>query len=170
MKKKKTKKLSKVGKIMAKVSQWSFVVWFIVSISFQIGEVVFEIYEYYRLKNPVQTSITVENGHFEEKQVPVFKKKDFVGTCTTGVFEVDLKVYVTSDNLPTGVEGRFRWDSSNNPTITLLKGTNYVNVVAHEVSHFVDYVVRMKGINDTETRAYLQGYLTECVTKLIPKT
>lgn len=38
-----------------------------------------------------------------------------------------------------------------------------INTVAHEVSHLVDWVVQEKGIHDDETRAYLQGYFTECV-------
>lgn len=34
-----------------------------------------------------------------------------------------------------------------------------LSTVAHEVSHFIDKIIREAGIDDTETRAYLMGYV-----------
>jgi hypothetical protein len=43
------------------------------------------------------------------------------------------------------------------------------NIITHEVSHLVDYVMGDKGMADTETRAYLAGFLNEKVFDYVIK-
>lgn len=43
------------------------------------------------------------------------------------------------------------------------------NIITHEVSHLVDYVMGDKGMADTETRAYLAGYLNEKIFDYVLK-
>lgn len=35
------------------------------------------------------------------------------------------------------------------------------NIITHEVSHLVDYILEDRNINDAEARAYLNGYINE---------
>lgn len=98
--------------------------------------------------------------------------KDYVGTCETEVFLAKVKVYST-DVLPSGVLGKFYFTNQRRDSgvIAVSRGDrDVIDTVAHEVSHFVDHVVGGAGINDTETRAYLQGYYTQCVVNLLSKT
>jgi hypothetical protein len=43
------------------------------------------------------------------------------------------------------------------------------NVITHEVSHLVDYVLEHKGIEDGEARAYLSGYINEKIFDYVIK-
>lgn len=43
------------------------------------------------------------------------------------------------------------------------------NIITHEVSHLVDYVMGDKGMNDTETRAYLSGFINEKIFDYVLK-
>lgn len=165
MKKKATKK--------KKVLDYIFTTFVIMCVGVQVvsGAVVIKnkIVEMWRDHHPVQEVTIVQEGQIQTKEVPIYNSKDRAGACGTKDFEAEVQVYLTSDNLPEGVEGRFTIFGGGKPTITILKGTDYTNVIAHEVSHWVDAIVGSKGINDTETRAYLQGYFTQCVTDLINK-
>lgn len=43
------------------------------------------------------------------------------------------------------------------------------NIITHEVSHLVDYVMGDKGMADTETRAYLAGFINEKIFDYVLK-
>lgn len=84
-------------------------------------------------------------------------KDDFVGNCSSNMMYAGVDIYMT-DDIGKNIVGRYYNDEE-----TIVLTTNSIDVVAHEVSHFVDSIVKQKGIHDAETRAYLQGYFTECV-------
>ena len=85
---------------------------------------------------------------------------DYIGTCKADSMLTSVDVYWTSD-FKDGFQGLFNTELS-----IIILGSSNISIVTHEVSHFVDYVMYRKGINDGETRAYLQGYFTECVWRL----
>lgn len=73
------------------------------------------------------------------------------------VFVVDEVGTTTEEH----IAGRFYSDDDGFAAIVLENAG--INEVAHEVSHYVDWTLKEKGIRDSETRAYMQGYFTECV-------
>lgn len=95
-----------------------------------------------------------------------FTEKEFVGDCTDDGMEATVHVYL-SDNLQEGVQGMYM---PSYRVIAIRKTDlqiSLANVVSHEVSHYVDDMTQVKGINDGETRAYMEGYFTDCVMGLI---
>lgn len=115
---------------------------------------------------PPQSIVLSSNGEFKWEPL---SPKEKVGECVSTDIHAHLQVYI-SDKLPaTGVEGMFIPSSGSIVVKETSKSLELLEIVAHEVSHFVDAVVRAKNINDGETRAYLQGYFTDCVYKLVTK-
>ena len=111
------------------------------------------VFNYYGKENG---SLRLINTELDFELSPM----DFVGNCISEAMMSSVEVYVVED-AGENIAGRFY---SKQSAIVLV--ITDLSVVAHEVSHFVDFVVNQKGINDTETRAYLQGYFTNCVYKL----
>lgn len=51
-----------------------------------------------------------------------------------------------------------------------LSAYDFANTVAHEASHATDAIIKTHGLGtNTEVRAYIEGYLTECITRLLTK-
>lgn len=92
---------------------------------------------------------------------PVVEKEDYIGMCSDDTLESEVGVFLV-DELGGHINGLF---DPNIPLIALVATST--NVITHEVSHLVDYIVTDKGIRDGETRAYLQGHFTECIEELI---
>lgn len=88
----------------------------------------------------------------------------FLGICGTATFNEHVYIYEREGEDET-IQGEFGSDGYVDIIIINTNVPNYtlINTVAHEVSHYVDRLVHVKGIEDTETRAYLQGHLTACV-------
>lgn len=94
--------------------------------------------------------------------------ENYAGFCESGTLLARLTVYVI-DEFPNNAEGartlgKFYKNVEDSPVIVFVRNSS-IAVVAHEVSHYVDFLVETKGIKDGETRAYLQGYFTECVER-----
>lgn len=161
---KKEKKKHIVMRILDGVVSGVMMVWICLSLFVQ-GTMVME---YFGGNNQVQISpgdpISISISTQEEK----LDEKDFVGKCESVDMQASVGVYLKV--LRPGLNGQF-YTQGGNPIIVLSKvsSISYQNLVSHEVSHFVDALVSAKGINDGETRAYLQGYFTDCVYKLIDK-
>lgn len=98
---------------------------------------------------------------FHDNQLDFELSEDYsVGSCVSKSMKASVGVYVV-DKLPNDYVGRYYADRQ----VIVLVDTD-IETVAHEVSHFVDDVMRTKQIEDGETRAYLQGYFTDCVENL----
>ena len=97
------------------------------------------------------------NRIYDESQVDYL-----LGYCISEVMMVKIEVLLNKDMI---AKGKFFYDGNSYVGIAL-RETN-VNIISHEVSHYVDYIVKRKNINDGETRAYLQGYFTQCVYDLV---
>ena len=102
----------------------------------------------------------LDNATMEEMEI---EDKEYVGVCWDNTLSSTVSVY-TAD-LPGDVIGRFIADK-NMIIISKIGGFSVQNI-AHEVSHLVDDIIFYKGIRDGETRAYLQGYFTDCIYKLL---
>lgn len=99
----------------------------------------------------------------ENKEVINLSQDDFVGYCGDDAIKATVGIYkVKSLLLNDSTRGLF-WDK----TYTIALVDTDINTIAHEVSHFVDRVVADKKIHDGETRAYLQGYFTDCVNRKV---
>lgn len=85
-----------------------------------------------------------------------YKGEKKVATCVSADLKAALEVYTVEEFDEPGILGQF------GPRGIFIKERS-VDTVSHEVSHFVDVMVEAKGIHDGETRAYLQGYFSECV-------
>lgn len=110
-------------------------------------------------------------GSIEINSVPLKswyspETKDFIGYCSDEVYRVSLPIYLPSE-LPGNLEGQFHSESTGKIFLVVKKNSDYQNVVPHEVSHFTDYLIDLLVLSDKETRAYIQGYFTDCVTDLI---
>lgn len=81
-----------------------------------------------------------------------------VGMCVSKTFDTYVKVYVVD-----GFENENKGGGFYSKEMTIVLKDFRIKIVAHEVSHLVDHIMKTKRIKDTETRAYLQGYFTECV-------
>jgi len=106
----------------------------------------------------------IENGNSLKLELVEKKDLDFdltndnwMGSCYSETMQMGVHVYVVN-KIPDNVEGQFY---QNEYSIVLVKTS--INTIAHEVSHFVDFSMKQKNIKDSETKAYLQGYFTECV-------
>jgi len=97
------------------------------------------------------------NRIYDESQVDYL-----LGYCISEVMMIRIEVLLNKDMT---AKGKFFYDGNSYVGIAL-RETN-VNIISHEVSHYVDYIVKRKNINDGETRAYLQGYFTQCVYDLV---
>lgn len=84
------------------------------------------------------------------------ESKDQIGTCRDSTLRSSVDIYVVSDL--GNAAGVF---DANLKIISLVSTTT--EVIAHEVSHLVDYIVMERKISDGETRAYLQGFYTQCI-------
>lgn len=93
----------------------------------------------------------------ENPQNQSYPKTEWIGSCMTGSLHAGFEVFYAPD-LGKNIGGRTHTD----PLAIFLRNTD-IDTVAHEVSHAVDTIVSEKGIQDGETRAYLQGYFTDCV-------
>lgn len=82
------------------------------------------------------------------------------GYCVSNTLNTSVTIY-RADDLGDATARFYRDDLA----IVFVQGGT--SAIAHEVSHFVDYVVHQRGIDDPETRAYLQGYFTECVDNIL---
>lgn len=78
--------------------------------------------------------------------------------CIAESLNLMVHVVVVDDIGEEGTYARFY----GSPVAIVLEERD-LNTVAHEVSHFVDWAMKKKGIRDGEARAYMQGYFTECV-------
>ncbi len=83
------------------------------------------------------------------------------GTCGDDTLAYNIGIYQTA-SLGGSTAGEFYPDEA----MIVIANTG-INTIAHEVSHAVDTIVQQKGIHDGETRAYIQGALTECVQNVI---
>lgn len=112
------------------------------------------------------TSVSQINPDGSEKNV-------FVGECRADVFYAGVSVFLPKTINGGGTQGMMMMTmgdkSVHNAAIIISKDnkTGYVDVISHEVSHFVDRIIESRGLEGTEVRAYLQGYLTNCVTNLV---
>lgn len=116
-----------------------------------------------------QFSGVSDNVMYEREVVNPLPKKDYVGTCSDMALEASVDVYESND-MSSSTMGFF--NSTTDEIAVRKTGLEIpeIDIVAHEVSHFVDWITAQKGINDGETRAYLQGYFTECVAEMVPIT
>lgn len=110
------------------------------------------IYNYYQISNDTLIlKLTETKLDFE------LSEDDYIGKCYSKTMYAGVNIYLT-DNIGENTVGRFY-----NEEATIVLTNSDIDAVAHEVSHFVDYVIKKKSIHDAETRAYLQGYFTDCV-------
>lgn len=84
-------------------------------------------------------------------------KQYYKGVCRSETFKDEADVYMMPER-KTGILGQY---IANQRAIVLR--SKDIDTIAHEVSHLVDSIVATHGINDGESRAYLQGYFTKCV-------
>lgn len=92
-----------------------------------------------------------------------------MGTCIVGVFNDGWIVEespLIADN--PSVQGQ---TNQSKRLVTIKSGLSrgeLFQTVSHEASHMTDAVIEMHGLGqNTEVRAYIEGYLTECISKLI---
>lgn len=88
----------------------------------------------------------------------VVKGKIEIPGCNVSIYNSWLSVYLAERDPKSSLGGYF---NSETVSITFIDTT--INTIAHEVSHYVDYVMKSRDVHDEEARAYLQGYVTECV-------
>ena len=128
---------------------------FLFSLAFIAAGNAFEVYSYYYPRDTVSISRATEPPE------PLSAPDEFeVGGCTERTFNTSVRIYVLESLGDEETVGRF-YTYEN--AIALKKSHITVSNVAHEVSHLVDQIVYVRGIHDGETRAYLQGYYTNCV-------
>lgn len=104
--------------------------------------------------NMTHYSLSTEMQNFSDPTL------QYVGSCRDELIRSTLEIY-TSASLPLGIDGVYYNDAFG---VVFATSTSIgLTVVAHEVSHFVDNIMVKKGIHDGETRAYIQGYFTNCI-------
>lgn len=96
------------------------------------------------------------------------KRSTRVGECDDSMLEASVGVYTIQAFDDESVMGQFSTPGGV-PRITVKLGNVNIDVVSHEVHHFVDASTGAKGIDDGETAAYMQGYFTQCVWDLLTK-
>lgn len=97
------------------------------------------------------------------------KRSTKLGECDDSMLEASVGVYTIPAFSDEDVLGQFSTPDGV-PRITVKLGNVNIDVVSHEVHHFVDASTGAKGIDDGETAAYMQGYFTQCVWDLLTKT
>ncbi len=94
------------------------------------------------------TELGVSNEHYTNRK-PV---TDF----EVEPFNSHLYVFI-ADFRKESIGGQFYWNGGDDPHIILRRGDFDEEILVHEISHFVDRLTVSRGVNDTETRAYLMG-------------
>lgn len=79
-------------------------------------------------------------------------------TCKDDLVMASVDVMLVDHFDEEGVLGTF-----NPMKGEIIIATTSSNTISHEVSHLVDAIMGTKGMVGTETRAYIQGYFTECI-------
>jgi hypothetical protein len=136
---------------------WGFV-WFLISVTIALVNVFSIGLNFTQVRNRSKGLHTMAVHEGVESIFKELPDEANAGVCVSNTFDVSLSVYVIDD-----LGGPNAIYAKEPVAVVFERGQMSVNIVSHEVSHFVDHVVALKQINDTETRAYLQGYFTDCV-------
>ena len=136
---------------MKKINKIFIVLFLLMGLSSIINQSL-RIYSYYRQNTNLLAMNLVQTDYlFTLPQI------DYIGACHSEDMIISVGIYLT-DYIEEDILGRFY-----GVNVVIAVTSDDLKIVAHEVSHLIDYVVKQKNIRDVETRAYLQGYFTDCV-------
>lgn len=108
-------------------------------------------------------------AHTKESNLVGVATTTHMGICLVRVFNDGWMVEETPliDGDP-GVYGQTRYDERVVIINSRLPRGYLLQTVSHEASHMTDAVIETHGLGqNTEVRAYIEGYLTECVMGLL---